>query len=202
MRVKGKYNPNSNIFHEIKVIKGKNKVEQEPFEIIEDLTEIHEIKDIKNNRPNNRKNNQYNSNNYQKKQLYQNYSNERDIYNYQNNNNYITEDFQHQNQDINEYENQYIDNNNEINYEQEQVKYDNIICNDKICEENNEDDNEDLIETIFQQLKSPNFDSNNLKNTFKSLNEVDKNEIIEGLKIKVENEEQENRLNNLLKIIL
>ena len=39
---------------------------------------------------------------------------------------------------------------------------------------------------------------NNLKKTFRELEENDKNEIIEGIKIKIENNEQENRFNNFL----
>ena len=44
-------------------------------------------------------------------------------------------------------------------------------------------------------------DYDNLVNVFKGLKEAEKNEIIEGIKIKIDNEEQEKRFNNLLKYL-
>ena len=61
-----------------------------------------------------------------------------------------------------------------------------------------------LIDTIFEKLKNDNVfnDAENLKIKFCALEENDKNEVIEGIKIKIDNEEQENRFNNLLKLLI
>ena len=60
-----------------------------------------------------------------------------------------------------------------------------------------------LMEAIFESLKSDDIlkDFDNLRITFKTMEENDKNEIIEGIKIKIENEEQQKRFNNLLKYL-
>ena len=204
--MKGNINQKNFVFHEIKVIKEKKKIKPEPCEIIEDLTKIHEIKDIKNYGQNN-KNNNY----------------ERRIRPGKHDSNYEI----NQNQDIYVNQNQYINNIHEINNEEYgQVSYDfvnvpflsednkvnnNIIGKEEDIEydeiyegknEDNEDDNSKLIETIFLQIKYGNIDNDNLKNILRGLNEDDKNEIIEGIKIKIENKEQENILNNLLEKLL
>ena len=48
-----------------------------------------------------------------------------------------------------------------------------------------------LMEAIFESLKNDNIlkDFDNLTITFKAMEENDKNKIIEGIKIKIENEE-------------
>ena len=60
-----------------------------------------------------------------------------------------------------------------------------------------------LMETIFEKLKNDDILNNceDLKITFKTLKEEHKNEIIEGIKIKIDNEEQEKRFNNLLELL-
>ena len=65
------------------------------------------------------------------------------------------------------------------------------------------DDICNLIENIFEKLQNDDImnDCENLKITFKSLKEDNKNEIIEAIKIKIDNEEQEKRFNNLLELI-
>ena len=62
------------------------------------------------------------------------------------------------------------------------------------------EDNNNLIENIFAKLNNNDTnDYNNIKQMINSLTEENKKEVIEGIKIKIENEEQENRFNNLLK---
>ena len=60
-----------------------------------------------------------------------------------------------------------------------------------------------LIENIFAKIEGEDNleDCNDLKIAFNSLNEDEKNEVIEGIKIKIDNEEQENKFNNLLKLL-
>ena len=96
---------------------------------------------------------------------------------------------------------------NEINEEDKCVKFG--IVEAPFLENKNEDNLEsdninNLMEAIFESLKSDDIlkDFDNLKITFKALEENDKNEIIEGIKIKIENEEQEKRFNNLLKYLI
>ena len=96
---------------------------------------------------------------------------------------------------------------NEINEEDKCVKFG--IVEAPFLENKNEDNLEsdninNLMEAIFDLLKSDDIlkDFDNLKITFKALKENDKNEIIEGIKIKIENEEQEKRFNNLLKYLI
>ena len=95
----------------------------------------------------------------------------------------------------------------EINEEDKCVKFG--IVEAPFLENKNEDNLEsdninNLMEAIFDLLKSDDIlkDFDNLKITFKALEENDKNEIIEGIKIKIENEEQEKRFNNLLKYLI
>ena len=60
-----------------------------------------------------------------------------------------------------------------------------------------------LIENIFGQLGNDEIlnNYNSIKISFQELNENEKDEVIEGIKIKIENEEQENRFNNLIKLL-
>ena len=60
-----------------------------------------------------------------------------------------------------------------------------------------------LIENIFAKIEGgDNLEGcNDLKIAFNSLKEDEKNEVIEGIKIKIDNEEQENKFNNLLKLL-
>ena len=60
-----------------------------------------------------------------------------------------------------------------------------------------------LIEFIFNKLNSNEIIDNcdDLKKIFSELKEDDKIEVIEGIKIKIENEEQENKFNDLLKLL-
>ena len=60
-----------------------------------------------------------------------------------------------------------------------------------------------LIENIFGQLGNDELlnNYNSIKISFQELNENEKDEVIEGIKIKIENEEQESRFNNLIKLL-
>ena len=60
-----------------------------------------------------------------------------------------------------------------------------------------------LIENIFGQLGNDEIlnNYNSIKISFQELSENEKDEVIEGIKIKIENEEQENRFNNLIKLL-
>ena len=60
-----------------------------------------------------------------------------------------------------------------------------------------------LIENIFGQLGNDEINNNynSIKISFQELSENEKDEVIEGIKIKIENEEQENRFNNLIKLL-
>ena len=60
-----------------------------------------------------------------------------------------------------------------------------------------------LIENIFGQLGNDEIlnNYNSIKISFQELNENEKDEVIEGIKIKIENKEQENRFNNLIKLL-
>ena len=60
-----------------------------------------------------------------------------------------------------------------------------------------------LIENIFGQLGNDEIlnNYNSIKISFQELNGNEKDEVIEGIKIKIENEEQENKFNNLIKLL-
>ena len=59
-----------------------------------------------------------------------------------------------------------------------------------------------LIENIFEKIEKNNLeDINELKMTFNTLDENEQTEVIEGIKIKLDNEEQENRFNEILKLL-
>ena len=84
----------------------------------------------------------------------------------------------------------------------------NGLNNEMILEEKEETilENENinnLIENIFAKIEGEdNLEGcNDLKIAFNSLKEDEKNEVIEGIKIKIDNEEQENKFNNLLKLL-
>ena len=84
----------------------------------------------------------------------------------------------------------------------------NGLNNEMILEEKEETilENENinnLIENIFAKIEGEDNleDCNDLKIAFNSLKEDEKNEVIEGIKIKIDNEEQENKFNNLLKLL-
>ena len=84
----------------------------------------------------------------------------------------------------------------------------NGLNNEMILEEKEETilENENinnLIENIFAKIEGEdNLENcNDLKIAFNSLKEDEKNEVIEGIKIKIDNEEQENKFNNLLKLL-
>ena len=251
----GTNNSKNYVFHEIKQIKGKQKLAPEDFEIIEDLTEIHEIKEIRNNNQNNQSNfptsNEqlrnprkiqgeveirlegepssnkqylYNSNNYNQEKFSENYENN-EIYHAQDNQLLYSgsqQVIQPPNQMIYQETNQYnypqnikniqenvnigfvdapfLTETNSNVYGQEDNNDINDILGGK--KELNDEDISNLIESIFQQLKNDDiFNNINLKTTFKVLKEENKNEIIEGIRIKIENNEQENRFNKLLDIL-
>ena len=85
--------------------------------------------------------------------------------------------------------NEQEDLNGEMNYGNEEV----IIESEDI---NN------IIENIFDKLNNKNInDYNDIKQIINSLTEENKKEVIEGLKIKIDNEEQENKFNDLLRIL-
>ena len=215
MAQKGTNNSKHFYFHEIKDIKGKKKLEPEDSEIIEDIVQVHEIKEIKNiNQPKqvfrNPRNfqikfegepasgNSYNVN-YQQ---YENYQNN-EYYNGQYNpcNEYV--EYQQQNEMISEEAglNNGQDNVN-IGYVDAPFLAEENEEEENNCDENCEEkDNkiENLIESIFEQLNSDEILSNNdLKNTLESLDEDEKNEVIEGIKIKIENNEQQSRFYQFL----
>ena len=85
--------------------------------------------------------------------------------------------------------NEQEDLNGEMNYGNEEV----IIESEDI---NN------IIENLFDKLNNKNInDYNDIKQIINSLTEENKKEVIEGLKIKIDNEEQENKFNDLLRIL-
>ena len=60
-----------------------------------------------------------------------------------------------------------------------------------------------LIEYIFEIIENGKNlnDCSKLKNSFNALEENEKNEVVEGVRIKIDNEEQENKFNELLKLL-
>jgi hypothetical protein len=199
---KGNSNQKNYTFHEIKEIRGKKKPIPEDFEIEEDLIEIHEINETRNN------NNYSNNQNYCYQRNIQRFSNN----NYQEDPNIMRcENCQREINANNNYECHHNDGNKDTNNDdQTQIKYgyvnapflydDNQVNNgDELISNNEEERIYNLIDKIFDQLNDDNIlNDNNLKKTFRELKENDKNEIIEGIKIKIENNEQENRFNNFL----
>ena len=65
------------------------------------------------------------------------------------------------------------------------------------------DEMNNLIDAIFEFLKTDENpkDFDNILFSFQALKENEKNEIIEGIKIKIDDEDQEKRFNNLLKYL-
>ena len=170
-------------FHEIKEIRGKKNAIPENLEIIEDLIEIHEIKELRNN----------STNEPNKENLAQNNN-----CNNSDGKNQILCDHCQQQMNENEIENENIENDDDENKDDEF----NILCDDckgEFFENNEEEKIYDLIDVIFGKLNDDNIlNDNELKKTYNELNEEKKNEIIEGIKIKIENKEQEERFNNFL----
>ena len=202
-------NERNYVRREIKEIKGNQNTNPEDIEIIEDLTQIHEIK-VKN------------QNSYplekeidsicQRKIVEPNITLEGESIEKKTEQN----NFEY----INKNESLYPDcYNEEMNKE--------VLCDEcgKNIDEGNEnihigyvnapflkrnEEEEDIIETehinnlienIFGQLGNDEIlnNCNSIKISFQELNENEKDEVIEGIKIKIENEEQENRFNALLK---
>lgn len=216
MAQKGTNNSKNFYFHEIKDIKGKKKLAPEDSEIIEDIVQVHEIKEIRNINQTNQvlrypgicqiklegepasRGNSYNVN-YQQYDDYQN----NECYNEQYNpcNEYV--EYQPQNEMISDE----VDLNNgqdDVNIGYVDAPF---LAEENEEEENNLDENgeengnkiENLIESIFDKLNSDEILNNNdLKNNFESLDEDGKNEVIEGIKIKIENNEQQNRFDQFL----
>ena len=84
------------------------------------------------------------------------------------------------------------------NEEEDLIKTDMNCGNEEVIIES--EDNNKLIESIFFKLNNNNInDYNDIKQMINSLEGENKNEVIEGIKIKIENVEQENIFNNLLK---
>ena len=204
-------NERNYVRREIKEIKGNQNTNPEDIEIIEDLTQIHEIK-VKN------------QNSYplekeidsicQRKIVETNITLEGESIEKKTEQNNFEE--------INKNESLCPDcYNEEINKE--------VLCDEcgKNIDEGNEnihigyvnapflkrnEEEEDIIETehinnlienIFGQLGNDEIlnNCNSIKISFQELNENEKDEVIEGIKIKIENEEQENRFNNLIKLL-
>ena len=101
-----------------------------------------------------------------------------------------------------------IVSNQKFEFEVRLEENQNILNNEMTLEEKEETilENENinnLIENIFAKIEGEDNleDCNDLKIAFNSLKEDEKNEVIEGIKIKIDNEEQENKFNNLLKLL-
>ena len=204
-------NERNYVRREIKEIKGNQNTNPEDIEIIEDLTQIHEIKVI-------------NQNSYplekeidsicQRKIVEPNITLEGESIEKKTEQN----NFEYINKNESSCPDCY---NEEMNKE--------VLCDEcgKNIDEGNEnihigyvnapflkrnEEEEDIIETehinnlienIFGQLGNDEIlnNYNSIKISFQELNENEKDEVIEGIKIKIENEEQENRFNNLIKLL-
>ena len=84
--------------------------------------------------------------------------------------------------------------------EQEDLNADMNYGNEEVIIESEDINN--IIENIFDKLNNKNInDYNDIKQIINSLTEENKKEVIEGLKIKIDNEEQENKFNDLLRIL-
>ena len=155
---------------------------------------------------------QYNGNNYQQDELPLNYENDKILCN----------ECHHEIDDTHQKEMNLPEDQNMKNEEEEQpIKYgyvdtaffssnekneiDNKESNEDIYSPNENKEEEkinNLIESVFQQLSNDDiFNNENIKLSFGELNEDGKNEFIEGIRIKIDNQEQENRFNKLLEII-
>jgi hypothetical protein len=204
-------NERNYVRREIKEIKGNQNINPEDIEIIEDLTQIHEIK-VRN------------QNSYplekeidsicQRKIVEPN----------------ITLEGESIEKKTEQNNFEYINKNESLCpdcYNEEMIKE--VLCDEcgKNIDEGNEnihigyvnapflkrnEEEEDIIETehinnlienIFGQLGNDEIlnNYNSIKISFQELSENEKDEVIEGIKIKIENEEQENRFNNLIKLL-
>ena len=84
--------------------------------------------------------------------------------------------------------------------EQEDLNVEMNYGNEEVIIESEDINN--IIENIFDKLNNKNInDYSDIKQIINSLTEENKKEVIEGLKIKIDNEEQENKFNNLLRIL-
>ena len=84
--------------------------------------------------------------------------------------------------------------------EQEDLNADMNYGNEEVIIESEDINN--IIENIFDKLNNKNInDYNDIKQIINSLTEENKKEVIEGLKIKIDNEEQENKFNDVLRIL-
>ena len=84
--------------------------------------------------------------------------------------------------------------------EQEDLNADMNYGNEEVIIESEDINN--IIENIFDKLNNKNInDYRDIKQIINSLTEENKKEVIEGLKIKIDNEEQENKFNDLLRIL-
>lgn len=225
---KGTINQKNYVFHEIKEIKGKKPIPQniEIIEDLTEIHEIKEIRNNNNYNSMQQPNHFYNQNFRNPRNIQRDFniryegepsSNGRMLYN-NNNNPPICGECQEEIHNHDNYNYNYNPNQGvqESNNDQMQINYghvnapflfdDNQENNNFGFNGNGEENNIDeedyvykLIETIFEQLNNGLIlNNNNLKNTFKGLNENDKREIIEGIKIKIENKTQENRFNDFL----
>jgi len=201
-------NEKNYVLREIKEIKGNPIINPEDLEIIEDLTTIHEIKVI------NQKSCPIEKNKTCQKKITETYitlEGEPIIkHSVQNNFEQISKNESLYpdcyNEDLNKEElcdkcGKNINAQNEI-----QIGYSNEPFLKRY------EDEEDIIETvhinnlienIFGQLGNDDIlnNYNSIKISFQELSENEKDEVIEGIKIKIENEEQENRFNNLIKLL-
>ena len=202
-------NEKNYVLHEIKEIRGKHNILPENIEIIEDLAKIHEIKVIKNVQkiPQIIKRNNINVIDIklegepaefikEENNCEQNLANEK-----------LCPEGQNNEVLCNECKKECENENININNGEGQVQFGFVDA--PFLEENKEEvmvneELTDLIETIFARLSTDDVlnDAHHLKFTFNVLNENDKNEVIEGIRIKIDNEEQENRFNDLLKLLL
>ena len=84
--------------------------------------------------------------------------------------------------------------------EQEDLNADMNYGNEEVIIESEDINN--IIENIFDKLNNKNInDYSDIKQIINSLTKENKKEVIEGLKIKIDNEEQENKFNDLLRIL-
>ena len=204
-------NERNYIRREIKEIKGNQNINPENLEIIENLTQIHEIK-VLNQKPHPIEKNETckrkivetnitlegepiekheEQDNFE--QINKNESLCPESYKKEMNEEVICDECR---KNINNEENEHI-----------QIGYVNAPFLKR-----NEEEQEDiieaehinnLIENIFGQLGNDDIlnNYNSIKISFQELNGNEKDEVIEGIKIKIENEEQENRFNNLIKLL-
>ena len=84
--------------------------------------------------------------------------------------------------------------------EQEDLNVEMNYGNEEVIIESEDINN--IIDNLFDKLNNKNInDYSDIKQIINSLTEENKKEVIEGLKIKIDNEEQENKFNDLLRIL-